>query len=204
MTAAMNRRRIVLIDKSFQVGMALRIVVYLAGYFVFFFMMAALAPLLGTVLGGASHAETTVALDDFLAFSSRLLSPLALTFICLALHTILLSHRVAGPAYHVQRIMQQVSDGNLAQTIHLRKGDYLTEVENTCNASIERFRADVESLKAEANALVAGGADGGEGAGRMLEILDTYHTGAALEAPEPVAEAEAEVEVTEDPVTTAE
>jgi methyl-accepting chemotaxis protein len=204
MSGPTYRRRIVVVDRKFQLGMSGRVVSYLAAYFLFFFLLAVFAPFLGSVLDGASHEQTTAALTDLVTMSQRLVMPLFLTFVCLALHTVLLTHRIAGPVYRFRKMFEGVGEGNIARDVKLRKGDFLDELAQAYNTSMVKLRTDIDDLRAEAQALLA---DDGETEGtnrergeKLLQILERYHTGeeetetqsepatSAEPAPAPVAE----------------
>jgi hypothetical protein len=47
------------------------------------------------------------------------------------------SHRIAGPCYRLCRSMERVRDGDIAFRVHLRKGDYLTEVASEFNRLLD-------------------------------------------------------------------
>ncbi len=187
-------RRIVVVDRKFQLGMSGRIVMYLAAYFVFFFMLAVFAPFLGSVLEGAPQDETTAALTDLVRFSQRMIVPLLLTFACLALHTILLTHRIAGPVYRFRRMFEGMVNGEISEDVRLRKGDFLTGLVEAYNLSVARLRGDFDDLRDEVEGLLSDGEAGEETlkvrAERMLRIIDHYHTGRekAESVDEPVAE----------------
>ena len=183
------RRRIVVVDKKFQLGISGRVVMYLAAYFIFFFMLAVFAPFLGAMLDGATHAETTAALSDLVRFSNRMFPPLLLTFICLALHTVLLTHRIAGPVYRFRRMFEGVREGEIAADVRLRKGDFLNGLAEAYNTSMTKLRSDFDELRAEAEGLVAaegiGSAEAKLRGERMLRIIGHYHTGTEdLDCPE--------------------
>ena len=181
MSGPTYRRRTVVVDRKFQLGMSGRVVSYLAAYFLFFFLLAVFAPFLGSVLDGASHEQTTVALTDLVTMSQRLVMPLFLTFVCLGLHTVLLTHRIAGPVYRFRKMFEGVGEGNIARDVKLRKGDFLDELAQAYNASMVNLRTDIDDLRAEAQALLG---DDGETEGtsrergeKILQILERYHTG---------------------------
>ena len=47
---------------------------------------------------------------------------------------IFLSHRIAGPIYHLCKAMNQVAKGDFSYRIHLRKHDFFAEVADSYNA----------------------------------------------------------------------
>lgn len=68
------------------------------------------------------------------------------------------SHRIAGPVYMLERRLDEMANGNLAVSLHLRQGDYFHEtgdVFNRCAANLKRRVSDVRST-AEALSKVDG------------------------------------------------
>lgn len=153
MSPAKYRRTRILVDKRFQLGISLKIVVCLACYLVLFCLMAFLSPLLSLLTGSASAAAVDTALNEVGLFVRHLILPLVLTFTCLALHCILLSHRVAGPAYRFMRTFEAMRDGDLSVDVHLRRGDYLTDVADSYNEMIGTLRAEVAGVQDAAREL---------------------------------------------------
>lgn len=153
MSPATYRRTRILVDKRFQLGISLKIVVCLACYLVLFCLMAFLSPLLALLTGSATGAALDAALHQVGLFVQHLILPLVLTFTCLALHCILLSHRVAGPAYRFCRTFDAMRDGDLSVDVHLRKGDYLTDVADSYNSMIDSVRTEVANVQVAARDL---------------------------------------------------
>lgn len=52
---------------------------------------------------------------------------------------LLFTHRVAGPAYRLKRGMQDILDGNLTESIKVRKGDFLDDLA----ALLDRIREKI-------------------------------------------------------------
>ncbi len=68
-------------------------------------------------------------------------------FACLAIFlgfiSILFSHHIAGPIYHVGRVTQELRARNLAARVRFRKWDYLSDLEIGFNGAIERWQEDM-------------------------------------------------------------
>lgn len=58
----------------------------------------------------------------------------------MGLYTILLSHRVAGPAYRITRCVQRMTQGVYDFTVTLRKKDYLKDVAADLNVLLSDLR----------------------------------------------------------------
>lgn len=61
---------------------------------------------------------------------------------------ILLSHRIAGPLYRFQKALEQLRDGDLTTTVHLRSTDQLFELQNSLNSLIETLAKRLSVIKA--------------------------------------------------------
>ena len=60
---------------------------------------------------------------------------------------ILLSHRIAGPLYRFEKILEHLNDGDLTSIVHLRNTDQLVEFEKKLNAFIHTLRTRLCILK---------------------------------------------------------
>jgi nitrogen fixation/metabolism regulation signal transduction histidine kinase len=60
---------------------------------------------------------------------------------------ILLSHRVAGPLYRIERIIKEVESGNLKGRIKLRKTDLLSELKDVINDLVISLDSRLSKLK---------------------------------------------------------
>ena len=191
------RRRQMIIDKKFQVGVSFRIVVFLASYMLFFCLVSVFMPFIsGTIAGGTEDAMID-SVRRIIDFTDWLLIPLVLTFVCLTLHGILLTHRVAGPAYRLERTLKSMRQGDLSIDIRLRKRDYLASVADAYNEMIVPLRQDVARLRQTVASLIdqPNDPDDVRQAGNLMaEILDRYTIDASRA---PVAE---ECEAEKEPV----
>lgn len=57
------------------------------------------------------------------------------------------SHRIAGPAYRLERVIRQVADGNYEGYVSLRRKDYLKHVAESVNYMIDRAAGRANELK---------------------------------------------------------
>lgn len=64
-----------------------------------------------------------------------------------------ISHKMAGPIYKFEKSCQTVACGDLTHRVFLRKGDQLTELQDSFNDMISKFHAyagEAEKLKSKA------------------------------------------------------
>ena len=93
------------------------------------------------LLSDPDPAARDRASSEFLTLHQRIWPPLILAFIGLTIHTLVESHRIAGPLCQFRRLFGRLRDGDLTARARLRKNDYLTaeaEVFNEMGASLER------------------------------------------------------------------
>ncbi|MBD3242855.1 MAG: HAMP domain-containing protein [Chitinivibrionales bacterium] len=150
------RRRIYLIDKKLQLR--------------FTFLVVALVLIYSLFLGGATYLnykiscivfDTTSVYNPVLeeAIKSEGRRTLATTTIFLVINGIvvglvfiLLTHKVAGPLYRLQKNMEAIGGGKLPRKITLRKNDELTHVADTFNDMAEGLRKAAETEAADLHA----------------------------------------------------
>ncbi|MFH1018066.1 MAG: hypothetical protein V1798_07785 [Pseudomonadota bacterium] len=63
--------------------------------------------------------------------------------IFLGIVSVLFSHHIAGPMYHVSRVIGELKARNLAARVRFRKWDYLSDLEAGFNESIAVWQEDV-------------------------------------------------------------
>lgn len=109
---------------------------------------AAVWPLLGAVhdleLPLAERAENAQLLLFLHARVLPVLIPLTLLFL---LHSVRITHRVAGPIYRFREVMKEVADGDLSTRVILRERDYLEEEVGQLNEMLERLNSRVRRLQ---------------------------------------------------------
>jgi len=118
--------------------------------------------------------------DGFLFLHARLWPALFIVLVLLAFHSVLISHRIAGPLYRFRSIFRAVAEGDLLVWVRLRPTDYLTEEADLLNEMIGALRQKVSGIEEQSIALRAAFSelkttleDGSrQGIDEMLEELD--------------------------------
>lgn len=77
-----------------------------------------------------------------------------LGLVVVAVHSIWVSHKIAGPLYRFKLMFKAVKDGNLPIPAMLRKGDYLLGEMDVINEMIESLRDRIAEIQQE-HALLA-------------------------------------------------
>src|SRR5512132_2709976 len=119
--------------------------------------VALLAPLM-IQLGytGLEPAVQRRIATEFLYLHSRFWPTLGLVFLCLSAHSVLVSHRIAGPLVGFRRVLASVGAGDLSVRARMRKHDYLGQEEAAINAMIAGLGERMERVREEyASALAA-------------------------------------------------
>jgi methyl-accepting chemotaxis protein len=137
-----RRRRRLVVDGKLQLGMALHIVGYVYLYLVLFALLANVGSL-KTVLFGGSEEAYIVAVTRLKIFVEVFVVPLAATFVCMCLHGVLFSHKVAGPLYRFRETLRKIKQGDLANNIKIRKDDFFQDLCDEVNGMITQLRGDL-------------------------------------------------------------
>ncbi len=67
----------------------------------------------------------------------------------IAYFSLILSHKIAGPAHALARDLKRLADGDLTVEIHLRDGDFNMEAAEALNFTAEILRSRMKTIKAE-------------------------------------------------------
>lgn len=161
------RRRKVLIRPGYQIQVAATILVFIIGYSILLGILI-FYPLEQEFAAANSQDQQFLIARQMLDLHRRFWPSVLVVGIIVAVQSIFITHRVVGPAYHVQRILEALSAGRYEMRVHLRRGDRLRELETAVNALGEdlmrreqasgehraRLRAAVKDLRAALPAAV--------------------------------------------------
>jgi sensor histidine kinase YesM len=129
------KRRTYIVDKQFQYRFALTWMVMTGIYLLIIF-----GSFLYTtyVVSGQVHTpELQQQMVKFLKYTGVSISFVSVFFI---LYFLLLSHRIAGPAYHLRQSMDRIADGDIQFSVHLREKDYLKNVADSLNDLLDELK----------------------------------------------------------------
>ncbi|MCH7747961.1 MAG: methyl-accepting chemotaxis protein [Acidobacteria bacterium] len=166
-----DRRKRVLIDelqyRMLRVNLAYFFVILLV------FLVSLFGPLVVQLLNadGSFFARERVA-QQFLLLDDTIWLPLILTFSCLGLHSILVSHRIAGPLHQLRQLLGGIGDGDLVTRAVLRKRDYLQKEEAAMNNMIDKLASKINRIEEQAADLQM----------RLGSLRTAITTGASAEA----------------------
>ena len=141
-----QRRRNLLID-SFQ-WRILGVYLIHFGVIVVVVLGALYAPLLmrleNSSLSAMQRLEVT---NQILGLTQQLVPASWLIFGLLAIHSAIVSHRIAGPIYRIRRILKAASEGDFSNRLNLRKHDYLLREADAVNVLMESLNASKSEVE---------------------------------------------------------
>jgi len=147
------RRRRYIVDKRLQ----FRLLVYNG----FYFLVITAAIWAGLFLPLAldlsnpnlSIAEQGEVAGKILYLHSRLGPILLIVFVILGIHSVLVSHRIAGPLYRFKATFNQVAQGDLSKVVSIRKGDLLVNEQTKIEEMIGTLSSRLKNIKKEQAAM---------------------------------------------------
>lgn len=118
-----NRRRRRLIDRSFQFGLAWRMMIT---YFLFFVggLFLVFGPSMYRLATGSNLNELEPASREFLILHRRVWPAVLFIFGGVFVYTLLFSHRIAGPIYRINAVLRKMLEGKHTGKVTLREGDF--------------------------------------------------------------------------------
>jgi len=138
-----RKRRQILVDTNLQFGMALHLIGWLYFYVVAFALLANAPAIFDVLSGSESDIDYAGAVEHMRWFAQSTVLPLALTFVCVAAHCVVFTHRVAGPAFRLRTVLAGLAARKLPQRpVTLRAKDYFKDVCVELNKVIEAQRED--------------------------------------------------------------
>ena len=139
----------------FQYRLVLASFIYIASS-ILVFTGALFAPLVFELSSETSTVEQrTDAANQFLSLHARLWPAFIVLVVLLSLHSILVSHRIAGPLVQFQRIFESVTAGNLSIRAKVRQRDYLVKEADTINRMLDTFSARLKTVEQSTDKLLS-------------------------------------------------
>ena len=152
MTSLFFKRRRLIVDR-FQY----RLVAISAGHFglvLLVFLAAMMLPLMLKLDDpSATYIEKQRVAEVLLFFHEQLWLPLVAVFLLLTVHSLSVSHRIAGPLYRFRAVYKSLAGGDLAIRANIRKKDYLHTDAKALNEMIEALETRIGGLGDQARHL---------------------------------------------------
>jgi methyl-accepting chemotaxis protein len=143
------RRRKYLIDRKLQ----LRLVIYNGIYFLIIIAVIGVGLFLPLALQlsdpALDLAQKGMVADKILFLHYRLGPVLLVILLALCVHSVFVSHKIAGPLYRFRATFQQVAEGDLSKVINIRRGDFLLNEQAKIEEMIEALRSKLTNIRSE-------------------------------------------------------
>jgi hypothetical protein len=121
-----NRRKPRLIDRSFQFGLAWRMMIAFLAFFLGGLVIV-FAPSMYLLATGSDLSRLEPAAREFLVLHNRVWPAALFIFGGVFAYTLVFSHRIAGPIFRINAILRKMIEGEVPQKVTLRRGDFFHE-----------------------------------------------------------------------------
>ena len=135
-----NRRRTRIVDRQFQLGLAVRLFLVLAILFAAGLVLA-FAPSYYILATKNDLKSLEPAAAEFLVLHQRLWPAAILSFAGIFLYVIFFSHRIAGPVYRINAILRALIDDRDPPVVKFRDDDYFQPTAVLLKELSEKMRA---------------------------------------------------------------
>jgi hypothetical protein len=137
-TPSINRRKSRIVDRKYQFGLAWRML------FVFLFFFATgvclvFAPSMYQLLTGVDLAEIEPAAQEFLILHKRIWPSVLFILVGVFGYTFVFSHRIAGPIFRINSVLETMLKGEYPQSVTLRKGDHFQKTAELLERLSQQF-----------------------------------------------------------------
>lgn len=97
-----------------------------------------------TTLSAMEQAEVA---GEFLSLHARVWPAMFIAFLLLAVHSVFVSHRIAGPLYRFRSVFRAAADGDLWVRANLRKRDYLGKESEVLNEMMASLQSKIKGIE---------------------------------------------------------
>jgi methyl-accepting chemotaxis protein len=147
------RRRRFLIDGRLQFKLIAASIGYVA-FYVVMMAVAIFAPLMFKLNHADPNSNQAYQLADQFIYLHGHIWPVSLMVLVLvSLHSLWVSHKVAGPLYRFRQIFLSLAAGKLPSQQHLRKRDYLQNEMKMINEALESLRIQASNMQKSHDAI---------------------------------------------------
>ena len=148
-----QKRRIYYIEKEFQTKYIL-LTIFLLLTYTFAFIIIIFSPYMLTLyLDFYSLSEKAEAARTLLLLHSRVWPGIGGIILLFGAVSIFITHKIAGPLYHLKKCISEITEGNLDVKIKLRKRDDLKDLAEQVNMLVDTFRTFVTTVRIDSDLL---------------------------------------------------
>src|SRR5512135_803298 len=134
-----NRRRTRIVDRQFQIGLAVRLLLVLTALFAAGIALA-FAPSIYVLATTNDLKSLEPAAGEFLVLHKRLWPGAILSFAGIFVYAIFFSNRIAGPVYRINAILRALIDDRDPIVVKFRDGDYFQPTAALLKELTEKMR----------------------------------------------------------------
>ena len=145
MGTAENRRRTKIVNRQFQLGLAVRFLLVLTILFAAGLLLA-FAPSYYVLATTNDLKSLEPAAGEFLVLHKRLLPAALLSLAGIFIYTILFSHRIAGPLYRINAILRALIEDRDPPVVKFRDDDYFQSTAALLKELSEKMRASRRTM----------------------------------------------------------
>jgi hypothetical protein len=138
--AAEDRRRTRIVDRQFQLGLAVRLLLVLTILFAVGLLLA-FAPSYYVLATTNDLKSVEPAAAEFLVLHKRLLPAALLSLAGIFFYAIFFSHRIAGPLYRINTILRALIEDRDPPVVKFRDDDYFQPTAALLRELSEKMRA---------------------------------------------------------------
>lgn len=143
-----SRRRKFLVNKDLQFSL----LCITLGYVIFFFLVmttSLFVPLMVDLKAadGSMSKKTLESAQNFLFLHNNFWLPSVLCLISISIHSIRTSHRIAGPIYRLNTVVDSIKQGIIPPPMRtLRKGDYLVKEFSNISDMVDHLSLTINNI----------------------------------------------------------
>jgi len=138
--SAEDRRRTRIVDRQFQLGLAVRLLLVLTILFAAGLVIA-FAPSYYVLATTSDLKSLEPAAAEFLVLHERLLPAALISLAGIFLYAIFFSHRIAGPMYRINSILRALIEDREPPVVKFRDDDYFQPTADLLEELSEKMRA---------------------------------------------------------------
>jgi hypothetical protein len=145
-----HKRRQIVVDADIQVGLSMHILGWLYFYVVVFAIIANASSIWSVLTESSTDIGYYDAVQRMQWFTQFTVLPLALTFLCVAAHSVVFTHRIAGPIYRIKTVLRGMAQREYPPNgVKLRDKDYFKDVAAELTTVIHAIREDASFYRRE-------------------------------------------------------
>jgi methyl-accepting chemotaxis protein len=149
MIMSIQKRRIYYIEKEFQTKYIL-LTIFLLLTYTFAFIIIIFSPYMLTLyLDFYSLSEKAEAARTLLLLHSTVWPGIGGIILLFGAVSIFITHKIAGPLYHLKKSISEITEGNLDVKVKLRKRDDLKDLAEQVNMLVDTFRTFVTTVRVD-------------------------------------------------------